>query len=57
LTYKPSFLKLSSAHPTLIARPNPSLNPGPSAAGHLAREVLTVYAAPRGQAAPPLQAG
>jgi len=38
-------------------RPNPSLNTGPSAAWQLAREALTVYAAPRGQAAPPLQAG
>ena len=39
------------------ALPNWSLNTGPSAAGRLAREALTVYAAPRGQAAPPLQAG
>jgi len=37
--------------------PNPSLNTGPSAAGCLAREALSVYAAPRGQASPPLQAG
>jgi len=36
-------------------RPNPSLNTRPSAAGQLAREALTVYAAPRGQAAPPLR--
>jgi len=40
-----------------VLRPNPSLNTGPSAAGRLAREALTVYPAPRGQAAPPLQAG
>ena len=39
------------------ALPNPSLNTGPSAAGRLAREAPAVYAAPRGQAAPPLQAG
>jgi len=40
----------------LASRPNPSLNTRPSAAGRLAREALTVYAAPRGQAGPPLRA-
>jgi len=38
-----------------LAAPNPSLNTRPSAACQLAREALTVYAAPRGQAGPPLR--
>jgi len=38
------------------SRPNPSLNTRPSTACRLAREALTVYAAPRGQAGPPLRA-
>jgi hypothetical protein len=37
-------------------RPNPSLNTRPSTAERLAREALTVYAAPRGQGARPLRA-
>jgi len=36
--------------------PNPSLNTRPSTAERLAREALTVYAAPRGQGARPLRA-
>ena len=60
MTYwgRPAELRSNGKSPggDLRARPNPSLNTRPSAAGRLAREAPAVYAAPRGQAAPPLRA-